>query len=160
MEKKYGMKRMMAYVCGLVMMCCFTACGGGGGDDGETGGQGGGGGNTSSMSATIQADGAATLVTVTPLDCPIQSALAQDNWLSVEVVTYTSGSPVVKLTATSNPNTSERRTKVMIVGTSEAKVALTVTQKGKSATPSDDGTIEDTHETVTDQPAYAPERIF
>lgn len=155
MEKKYGMKRVMAYVYGLVMMCCFTACGGGG-DDGEKGG----GGNTSSMSVTIQADGASTLVTVTPLDCPIQSALAQDSWLSVEVVTYTSGSPVVKLIATSNPNTSERRTKVMIVGTSEAKVALTVTQKGKSSSPSGGNTIEDTHETVTDQPAYAPDRMF
>lgn len=156
MEKKYDMKRVIVYVCGMVMLCCLAACGGGGDD----GGQGGGGGNTSSMSATIQADGASTVVTVTPLDCPIQSALAQDNWLSVEVVTYTSGSPMVKLTATSNPGTAERRTKVMIVGTSEAKVALTVTQKGKSATPSDDGTIEDTHETVTDQPAYASERMF
>ena len=156
MKKKYGIKRMMAYLCGMVMLSCLTACGGG--DDGNNGGQSGGGGSTSSMSATMTADGSSIQVTVTPLDCPIQSAVAQDNWLGVKVVTYTSGSPVVKLTATSNPNTEERRTKVIIVGTSQDKVALTVIQKGKSSDPSGGNTIEDTHETVTDQPAYAPDR--
>ena len=73
-------------------------------------------------------------------------------------MTYTSGAPVVVFTATSNPNTSERNTKVIIVGTSQDKVSITVTQKGASSTPSDGGTIEDTHNTVTDQPAYAPQR--
>lgn len=153
------MKKALVFLCSITMLCCFAACGG---NDEEEDNGGGSGSNpkTSSMSATIDAEGSPTQVTVTPLDCPITSATVQDNWLTVEVMTYTSGAPVVKLTATSNPKTSERKTKVIIVGTSQDKVNLTVTQKGASPTPtpSEEETIEQTHNTVTDQPAYARTR--
>lgn len=155
-KKTLDMKRMLAYVCSIAVLCCLSACGGGDGDDDN----GGGGGSTSNMSTTMVAEAASVLVTVDALDCPITSAVAQDSWLTVEVMPYTSGAPMVKLTATSNPNTQERKTKVVIKGTSQDMVRLTVTQKGKTA-PSDDeeGTgIEDTHDSVTDQPAYAPAR--
>lgn len=161
-KKILGIKRMLMYMCSLVLLCCLAACGGGGGDDDD---DGGGGGGTSNMSTTMAAEGASILVTVEALDCPITSAVAQDNWLTVEVMPYTSGAPMVKLTAGSNPNTGERKTRVIITGTSQETVKLTVTQKGKQTPPTDDGDeeeegtgIEDTHNSVTDQPAYAPVR--
>ena len=156
-RKSIRMKKALVFLCSITMLCCFAACGG---NDEEEDNGGGSGSNpkTSSMSATIDAEGSPTQVTVNPLDCPITSTAVQDDWLTVEVMTYTSGAPVVVFTATSHPNTSERNTKVIIVGTSQDKVSITVTQKGASSTPSDGGTIEDTHNTVTDQPAYAPQR--
>lgn len=147
-------KKVLVFLCSMAILYCFAACGKD--KDEDTGG--GSGPKASSMSVTIDAEGSPTQVTVNPLDCPITSTAVQDNWLTVEVMTYTSGAPVVVFTATSNPNTSERNTKVIIVGTSQDKVSITVTQKGASSTPSDGGTIEDTHNTVTDQPAYAPQR--
>lgn len=57
-----------------------------------------------------------------------------------------------------NPSTAERRTKVLITTYSQKRLELTVIQKGQTTAPSDHDPIEDVHDVVTDQPAYAPIR--
>lgn len=98
-------------------------------------------------------------VSLDKLNDAIETANAMDHWLSVAVVPYTSGAPVVKLSATSNTSTAERRTKVLITTYSQKRLELTVIQKGQTTAPSDHDPIEDAHDVVTDQPAYAPIRF-
>ena len=137
----------------MIALFVVTACGsdGGGGDEGSPA-------KVYSQSVTMQAEASNQQVTLSNLNAPIEATSVQDSWLTVEVIPYTSGAPVVKLTATANPNTTERRTKVIFRATSQDRVELTVTQKGKTPTPPEDNTIEGLHDVVTDQPAYAPAR--
>ena len=137
----------------MIALFVVTACGsdGGGGDEGSTV-------YVYSQSIEVQAEASNQQVTLSNLNAPIEAISVQDNWLKVEAMPYTSGAPVVKLTATDNPNTTERRTKVIVRATSQDRVELTVTQKGKTPAPPEDDTIENLHDVVTDQPAYAPTR--
>ena len=132
------------------MLLCLMACSGSDNSDD--------GGKNSSQTVTMPAEASSLLVTLNERDEPIESATAQDNWMSVDVMPYTSGAPMVKLTAARNPATSELRTRAIIETLSKAKVNLTVIQKGLSSELSEGNSIEDTHDVVTDQPAYAPER--
>ena len=111
-----------------------------------------------SQSVTIPAEVSTQQVALDKLNTSIEEIAVQANWLTIEKMPYSSGNPVVKLSAISNPNTTERRTKVVIVATSQDKVELTVIQKARPSTPSDDSTIDETHDVVTDQPAYVPSR--
>lgn len=143
------MKKSVLYYLIISMLLLTGACSGG--SDGE-------GSTTASQSVTIQAEASTMQVSLDKLSDAIETATAVDGWLSVTVVPYTSGSPVVKLNATSNPDTGERRTKVIIITYSQTKMELTVIQKGQASAPSDHDPIEDAHDVVTDQPAYAPIR--
>lgn len=147
------MKKIIFYFLSLAALCSFSACSGGG-DDGV--------GNISTQSVTMPAEASIMLVTLDKLGESVGVATPQDSWISVTIMPYTSGAPVVKLSAQANPNTKERKTKVIITTSSQNKMELTVVQKAKSSSPSPspsgENTIEDTHDVVTDQPAYASQR--
>lgn len=145
-------RSFLSYLLSMAVLFCMTACSSGGGEGGN------GGKESSSQTVTMAAEASSQLVTLTKMTAPIASAVASDSWLTVEIKPYTSGAPTVKLTVTANPNTTERRTKVIAVSTNEERVELTVTQKAKADSPSEGGTVAETHEEVTDQPAYAPLR--
>lgn len=147
------MKRTALYVLSMAALLLTAACSGGGGGSDE-----GSPAKVYSQSVTIPAEGTNQLVTLNNLTAPIEAVSALDSWLTVEAATYTSGAPAVRIKATANPNTTERRTKANVVTTSQEKLELTVVQKGQTPTPPEGNTIEDTHNTVTDQPAYAPAR--
>ena len=97
-------------------------------------------------------------MTLDKLSEAVESFTVKDNWLTVTLTPYTTGAPIVKLNATNNPNTEERKTMVSVVTKSQVRLELTVIQKGKPEEAPEGDTIEDTHNTTTDQPAYAPRR--
>lgn len=144
-------RSILSYLLSMAVLFYITAC--------SSGGDGGDGSSEfSSQTITMAADASSQLVTLEKMTTFIASAAASDSWLTVEVMPYTSGTPTVKLTATANTNTTERRTKVIVFSINEERVELTVTQKARTVSPSDDSNVEVTHEVVTDQPAYAPQR--
>ena len=144
------MHKILSFMLGIAVMFCITAytsCGGSDDDD-----------VSFSQSVTIPAESTSVLVTLDKLSSAVESFTVKDNWLTVTLTPYTTGAPIVKLNATNNPNTEERKTKVSFVTKSQVRLELTVIQKGKPAVAPEGNTIEDTHNTETDQPAYAPKR--
>lgn len=72
-----------------------------------------------------------------------------ERWLAAEKLAYTSGSPQLKLTATANDDTAERKAMVTVTAVNGDKVLLAVTQAGRTFG------IDDIHNTESDQPAYS-----
>ena len=145
------MNKILSYMLSIAVMVGVTAyssCGGSDSDDDAS----------FSQSVTIPAESTSVLVTLDKLSEQVESFTVKDNWLTVSLTPYTSGAPIVKLNATNNPNTEERKTMVSVVTKSNVRLELTVIQKGKPAVAPEGNTIEDTHNTETDQPAYAPHR--
>lgn len=143
------MKKIL-YLFSMVMCFCMVACSDNDGDGDKS--------TIPSQSVTIPANATNLVVTLEGLDSPIESAIPQDTWLSVNVMPYESGAVTVKISATNNSNADKRITKVAILTTTGKRMELNVTQKGQSSDSSDDSTIEELHDDVTDQPAYAPVR--
>ena len=147
------MKEIRIFFQSIVAIICITAClaCGGGGDGDESGA-------SFKKSVTIPAESSSILVTLDEVREPVESFKVKDSWLTVTVTPYTTGAPTLKLSVTSNTSTDERKTIVSVVTESGAKLELTVIQKGKPNTQQEDNTIEGTHNSETDQPAYAPMR--
>ena len=145
------MNKILSFMLSIAVMVCITAYSSCGGSDEED--------NASySQSVTIPAESTSVLVKLEKLSESVESFTVKDNWLTVTLTPYTSGAPVVKLNATNNHNTEERKTMVVVATKSQVRLELTVIQKGKPAVAPEGNTIEDTHNTETDQPAYAPVR--
>ncbi|MBR1667932.1 MAG: hypothetical protein IJ693_06605 [Bacteroidaceae bacterium] len=115
---------------------------------------------TYTQSVTMQAIADDKVVVLEKLNAPIVEMTSYATWLQVEQEPYTSGSPSVRLIVEANPNTSEREARVIVTTYSKDRLDLTVIQDAKGETPSEeeDYTIENTHDAVTDQSAYAPIR--
>ena len=142
------MKTINLYALALIALFCFTNCSGG--EESLK--------PALSQPVTLAAEATNILVTLDILKEPVETAIAADNWLTVSVVPYTSGSPMLRLNATVNPNNAERKTKVIVTTTSKKKYDLIVQQKAKPAVTPEGTTIEDKHDSQTDQPAYSPKR--
>ena len=108
------------------------------------------------QTVTMAADANNTIVTLNKLNEGIESAKAMDEWLTVSIVPYTAGNPMLKLNASVNPNKTERKTKVIVISVSGSRIEITVIQKGQPEKTPEGNTIEDTHDIETDQPAYIP----
>ena len=144
------MKKILSFMLSVALVICITAyssCGGSDDDDASF-----------SQSVTIPAESTTVLVTLDKLSEAVESFTVKDNWLTVTLTPYSTGAPIVKLNATNNPNTEERKTMVSVVTKSQVRLELTVIQKGKPEEAPEGDTIEDAHNTTTDQPAYAPRR--
>ncbi|MBO7120148.1 MAG: BACON domain-containing protein [Bacteroidaceae bacterium] len=89
-------------------------------------------------------------VTLTQLHSSISNVQNPVSWLTVEIQSYSSGSPKFKLRSASNTERTERKCNVIITAYSGDKVTLSVTQQGVA-----EGTgIDDLHDSQTDKPAY------
>lgn len=115
------------------------------------------------ISKTLQVDwkkGQQTY-TLTDLKDRISNIGNTSAWLTVTLLTYSTGSPKVQLSYEENDG-GERSVVVEITDTKGNKVLLTVKQQVKDSDPSpdpgsnddQDTGIEDTHNTVTNQPAF------
>ena len=144
------MKKTISTILSIALFVCVMAYSGCGSDSNDEA--------SFSQSVTIPAETASILVSLDKLNEPVESFKVKDSWLNVTLAPYTSGAPVVKLNATNNPNTTERKTMVSIETKTHVRVELTVIQKGKPEAQPEGNTIEDTHDTETDQPAYVPKR--
>ena len=152
------MKRISILCIALLGLMMVVACGGSSDD----------GGNhtidpptpdnpkTYSQSVTMEAKDGDVTVTLSNLQSSVSNIANGCSWLTVTKQTYTSGAPSLLLHASENTETVERSCEVMITASNGDKVKLTVTQKAADSQEEDKTGIDDTHESETDQPAYAP----
>lgn len=108
-----------------------------------------------SQSEVMEAKGGDITVKLNSLKSSVSNIAYGSNWLTVTKQSYTSGAPTLLLTASENTETTERQCEVMVTASNGDKVKLTVTQKAKESQEDKTG-IDDTHESETDQTAYAP----
>lgn len=103
----------------------------------------------------LPAENAFEKVTLTDLNSAIKEIDYNAEWLTVVVETYTSGSPVIGLTATDNleggASTYARSCTVTITAKGGNSVLLSVRQEGVEISTG----IDDSHDIPTDQPAYS-----
>ena len=103
-----------------------------------------------SLGLTMSGNAAEEDFTLDILKKAIKSIDYSATWLSVQQNAYTSGAPSVKITVQANPTADPREATVSIIATNGDQLTLTVTQEGKIS-----DSIEDIHNTETDQPAYS-----
>ena len=86
------------------------------------------------------------------LDAEISRIEGGADWLTVRTNSYQSGNPSIILAVTDNMSEVTRICVLILYTTKGDKLLLTVSQEG--ADPINDS-IEDSHDIVTDQPAYS-----
>lgn len=115
-------------------------------------------GQTYQQTEMLPAEKADKTVTLTDLKSAIKDIEYDADWLTVIKQTYTSGSSSLRLTATDNvkdgSSTDARSCIVTVTAISGDKVLLTVTQEGAERKTG----IDDSHDVLTDQPAYSRQR--
>lgn len=147
-----------AYILASMTVLLFTACGGSSSDDGggsTPAGPSSPDAQTYQQNVTLSATDADKIVTLNKLTSAIQTYSGGADWLTVLKESYASGSPALRLKATNNvrdgETTQARSCNVTIVSASGDKVILTVTQDGAERKAG----IDDSHDVVSDQPAYS-----
>ena len=145
------MKQIKAIMIMAVCLVLFTACPGKHNDP-----------DTFERSLELSAESGSKTYTANDLKAEIKSVTAPASWLTATAQAYSGGSPKVTLAYTENTG-GERQAVVTITDTGDNKVFLTVKQlkpgEKPETKPDQDQEqgygIDDTHDTVTDQPAYS-----
>ncbi len=107
---------------------------------------------------TLPSNATEETIALNRLSDAIETVQNSASWLNVEKLAYSSGSPQVKISTTSNTSTDERQCSVLITSISGDKIILSVTQHGKSEGSSEGTGIYDIHNSQTDEPAYVRPR--
>ena len=108
----------------------------------------------------MAAESGSQTYTASDLKTNIANLSSTATWLTATKQPYSSGSPKVTLAYTENTG-SERQAAVTITDSDDNKVVLTVKQLKPGEKPEtkpeqeQDYGIDDTHDIVTDQPAYS-----
>lgn len=115
---------------------------------------------TFSQTVNVSAEKSTQTVTLSNLKLAISNISQSDDWCKATIQSYTSGSPSIKLEIAENTTGNARHSNIVITDTYGNKVLLAVNQvkKGDTPNPNPDTNkngIEDSHDVVTDQPAYA-----
>jgi len=118
--------------------------------------------NSFTQTVNVEAEGWQNKeVRVSNLTTAIEGIEQGDTWVTATKMSYTSGSPSIRLDVQANTGTQERQTNI-ITGTDEKRVILTVKQVKPGDTPDEnhesehvDYGIDDPHDTQSDQPAYS-----
>lgn len=109
-------------------------------------------GRTYQQSVTLDVQGTEQTITLNDLKSKIDDVKNSVDWLTVLIKPYTSGSPVVLVSAKEHTDTQHRSADVTITDTNGDKVVLAVTQEGAEELKTG---IDDSHDVPTDQPAYS-----
>ena len=109
-------------------------------------------GQTYQQSITLDVQGTEQTITLNDLKSKIDDVKNSVDWLTVLIKPYTSGSPVVLVSAKEHTDTQPRSADVTITDTNGDKVVLAVTQEGTEELKTG---IDDSHDVPTDQPAYS-----
>lgn len=111
-------------------------------------------GTSTTQSVSLNADKQDKTVTLNGLSSAIDSAVKESgiSWLTTTPQSYVSGSPSIIISVAANTSTSTRSATVTIKDTKKNTVTLTVNQQGIS------NSINNIHNTNTDQPAYTPRK--
>jgi hypothetical protein len=145
MRTKYFKIFLLAVLAILLMVSC--------GDDAKSENSSGNPappeGQTYQQSVTIDVQGTQQTVYLYDLSSKIDDVENNNSWLQVLIGTYSSGSPIIVISAEENTNTQPRSGNVTITSVSGDRVILTVTQK---FVVQETG-IEDLHDIPSDNPA-------
>ena len=100
---------------------------------------------------TLEASAFSMQLSIYELSRAITEIQNTSDWLTIVQEVYVSGTPVIKISCTEN-NEPSKRVAIVTIKTREGdKVTLTVIQKMKTE-------IDDSHNTASDKPPYAPVR--
>ena len=145
------MKQFRIFILAIVGCIMLTACPGGGGEGPEEILISG---KEYTDTYEVEASGCNDTYELKMLSAELASLGQCPEWLSVSALTYTSGSPQIKIIANPN-NGGERKHKVEIQTVYNDKLTLTVVQAAKEHISSD---IEDIHNETSSNPAYSKNR--
>jgi hypothetical protein len=151
-----NMNRMKYLALALVGSMFVLSCGGGGGDDEpeptpkppttNTSGK------KSTQSCEMPALASETTVMLSGLSSAISSSSGSASWVTVSRETYTSGAPTVKVTTIDNLKDESRQQEFTFIAARDT-VVLTVRQK--ALTGSDGGSVNNSTNVPSDQPAFS-----
>ena len=123
-------------------------------------------GQTFRQTYNVAADGGQQTVTLTSLVTSISNIEQGDTWVVATKMSYTSGSPSIRLDIEENTEMQVRQTNITITDNSANKVILTVKQvkPGETPEPNPEPEQEKTgidypHNTESDQPAYSRQQL-
>ena len=102
----------------------------------------------------MTAGGSEVVVALTGLSAAISRTSGSASWLTITPLSYVSGTPQVKLTATANLLTESRQQDITFFAAKDT-LLLTVHQKGAEVGNTD---VYNPTDTPTDQPAYSSYR--
>ncbi len=152
------MMKTLRYMTALCALLLLAACGGGS--------DGGGGTDptptptptpkTYSQELTLTSDAREQVVTLSDFNASISSISGTTPWFQMTKEAYASGAPSVKMIVAENLTTTERKCNVTLTASTGDKLILNVTQAAHAEETRTGA--DDTHDNVTDQPAYAPLR--
>ena len=91
------------------------------------------------------------VINIDKLYSPITEIQNSAEWLEIEILTYTTGSPQLKVTCLENNLPNKRIISILIKNKEGDEITLIITQNVKSA-------LEDLHNNISDQPALAHKR--
>ena len=146
------MKNIKQYILACVALFMLTACP----DDTTT--TTNESGDTNREELTLPSNATEQTVTLYKLSSSIQTISSTPSWLKVDKMSYSSGSPQIKLSSEENTAMDERKCNVNIMDISGGKLTLYITQRGFSKEDSEGKGMDDYHNTQTDNPAYSPRR--
>lgn len=102
----------------------------------------------------MPAEASENVVALTPLSSAVSRTAGSASWLTITTLSYSSGTPQVKVAATANVLTEARQQNVTFYAAKDT-LLLTVRQSGAKAGGTD---VANPNDTPTDQPAFAPRR--
>ena len=102
-------------------------------------------------SINIPANGYNEVYHLYKLNSKITSIVSTPDWLTVSVLSYSSGYPSIKITALQNSERVERTYTVILYTEKKEKLMLTITQAGKEIK----NDIGDIHNNTSSKPAYS-----
>ena len=137
------MKNYKLYLFAAMAIFLLAACGGDDKPEGE---------KTFQQSVTLSATNADETVILTGLTKEIDEIEGGADWLTVIKQAYSERAQSLRLKATDNDSENPRSCTLTITVTNGDKVVIAVTQHGAEKKTTG---IDDSHDIVTDQPAYS-----
>lgn len=147
-----SMKNIKLYILTCLTVFTLMACGGSDNSDESVVDPPTPEGRFYQQSVTLPSENADTTITLNNLSTSISSINGGADWLTALKQSYSSGAPSVRLKATDNESESERKCSLTITAQNGDQVVLAVIQQGVGQLPTG---IDDSHNVITDQPAYS-----
>ena len=143
-------KTMKLYMNFSVLVLLLVSCGGDGGSEAPYTPK------TFSQEIKISSNAAEQVLTLDKLDAAIESISGTTDWFRAVKDDYWSGSPIVKISVLENLTLADRKCIVKITTTKQDVLVINVTQEAHAAETNTG--VDDSHDNVSNQPAYAPLR--
>lgn len=142
------MMKTLRYMTALCAVLLLAACGGGG--DGEAAYEP----KTGSSELTVESAGLDKTENITIFGDEVANISGSTTWCRVTKASQ--GTTYIRIVVDENLTLSERKANVTVTSKLGDRLLLNITQKAHPAEPNTD--VDDSHDNVSDQPAYAPVR--